>query len=78
MHGFDSVHEGLACLQFYVLAGSGGVNSMVVNGQRSTFNPNVTYNSSIIVAQRNGMPSCTHFTPYIDLNTGELMAEVRP
>lgn len=63
-------------MQFYVLAGTGGVNAMNVNLQRSTFVPNVTYNSSIIVAIRNNQPSCTHFAPYVDLSTGELKAEV--
>ncbi len=63
-------------MQYYVLAGSGGVNAMTVNLQRSTFAANISYNSSIIVTIRNGQPSCTHFTPYIDLSTGELKAEV--
>ena len=63
-------------LQYYVLAGTGGVNAMMVNQQRSTFAPNATYNGSLIVTQGARGPSCTHFQPYIDLTTGQLMAEV--
>ena len=63
-------------MQYYVLAGTGGVNAMMVNQQRSTFAPNATYNGSLIVTQNARGPSCTHFQPYIDLTTGELMAEV--
>lgn len=64
-------------LQYLVLAGTNGVNRMVVNLQRSTFSPNVTYNSSLILAVSRGTTSCTHFAPYVDLATGELMAEVK-
>lgn len=61
---------------YYVLAGTGGVNAMMINRQRSTFSPNATLNGSIIVtAGRGGVPSCNHFQTYIDLSTGVLMAE---
>lgn len=66
------------CLQYFVLAGSGGVNRMTVNLQRSTFNPNVTLNGSLILYPNRNTTSCTHFAPYVDLATGELMAEVCP
>lgn len=61
--------------QFYILAGTGSVNSIIANQQRSVFSPNVTYNSSLIVTIRNGAPVCTHFRPYVELTTGELRAE---
>lgn len=64
-------------IQYYILAGTGAVNTVTVNGQRTAFSANATYNSSLITVQRNGMPSCTHFAPYVDLHTGELMAEVQ-
>jgi hypothetical protein len=65
-------------LQYYVLAGTGSVNAISANQQRSTFSPNATLNGSIIVtAGRNGAPSCTHFSAYVDLTTGDLMAEAR-
>lgn len=60
---------------YYVLAGTGGVNAMNVNQQRSTFAPNATLNGSLIVTAGRTGPSCTHFQTYIDLTTGELMAE---
>lgn len=61
---------------YYVLAGTGSVNAISANQQRSTFSPNATLNGSIIVtAGRNGAPSCTHFSAYVDLTTGDLMAE---
>ncbi len=63
-----------ALLRF--LAGTGGVNAMMVNQQRSTFAPNATLNGSLIVTAGRTGPSCTHFQTYIDLTTGELMAEV--
>jgi len=66
-------------LQYYVLAGTGSVNAIRADQQRSTYAPNATYNGSLIVtAGSNGAPSCTHFQAYIDLTTGELMAEVTP
>lgn len=68
--GLDTTAE-----QYVVLAGTASINRMVVNLQRSTFLPNVTLNGSLIVGLNRDTVSCNHFTPYVDLATGELMAE---
>lgn len=53
---------------------------MNVNQQRSTFSPNVTFAYPFLVATNanTGAKTCTHWQPYVDIATGELLAEVHP
>lgn len=63
-------------MQYYVLAGTDGINRIVANLQRTSFQPNVTYNNRLILGLNRNLTTCTHFMPFVDTATGELMAEV--
>lgn len=66
-------------MQFTVLAGAtNATNLMNVNQQRSTFSPNVTFAAPFIVSTNaaTGAKTCTHWQAYVDVASGELLAEV--